>query len=183
MRARGLQGTTKEEFFGLLQKINNNPHDGLQEFYEKYSKLITNTASIFFKNKFVINEVVNDVLIKIWKKSKKPCVIEKPEGWIYIITANCAKSLLRRRRYMPLEETIKDKKDGIQDFIDLDSFYFMIKDLSQAEQQIIIQRCVSSFTFEEIAEIVGKKTSTVSSTFYRSMDKIKEKIKKFTKDA
>lgn len=184
MKARGVQKTTeKEEFFELLQKINKNQHDGLQEFYEKYGKLITCTASIFFKNTFIVNEIVNDVLIKIWKKSKNPTAIDNPEGWIYVITANCARSLLRKRRDLPLKESIEDKKDGIQEFIDLDSFYFLINGLSKVEQQIIIHRCVSNYTFEEIAEILGKKTSTVSSIFYRSMDKIKEKIKKFTKNA
>ena len=183
MKARGLQRTTKEEFFTLLQKINSDPHEGLREFHEKYGKLITCTASIFFKNTFAVNEVVNDVLIKIWKKSKSPCEIENPEGWIYVITANCAKSTLRKRRFLPLKESIEDKKDGIQDFIDLDSFYFMIKDLSANEQHIVTLRCVSNYTFEEIAGSLGKKTSTVSSIFYRSMDKIKEKIKKFTKNA
>ena len=179
MKAQELQGETQQkEFSELLEKINANSKDGLREFYEKYGKLIACTAAIFFKNQFLVDEIVNEVLIKIWKKSKYDCKIDNPKGWIYVITANCAKSLLRKRRFLSLKESMVDSKDGIQEFIDRDSFYFMLKDLSEIEKQIIIHRCVSKFTFEEIAEILGKRTSTISSMFYRAMDKIKEKIEK-----
>ena len=180
-------GRTQEEknknFVALLEKININPRDGLKEFYDEYGKLIACTANIFFKNDFVVNEIVNDVLVKVWEKAKTVVEIDNPEGWIYVITANCAKSLLRKRRFLSLKESIVDERDRIQEFIDQDSFHFMIKDLSKIEQQIVIHRCVSQFTFEEIGRLLGKKTSTISSIFYRAMEKIKEKIKKFAKDA
>ena len=92
MKAQELQGETQQkEFSELLEKINANSKDGLREFYEKYGKLIACTAAIFFKNQFLVDEIVNEVLIKIWKKSKYDCKIDNPKGWIYVITANCAK--------------------------------------------------------------------------------------------
>ena len=130
MKSERVQGETGKDFVALLERMRENPHDGLKEFYERYGKLITCTAAIFFKNAYTVNEIVNEVLIKVWKKSKTVSKIDNPEGWIYVITANCAKSLLRRRKFLSLKESMVDKRDGIQEFIDEDSFYFMIKDLS-----------------------------------------------------
>ena len=183
MGAKNNREALKKEFFALLKRIRKDPQGGLKEFYEKYGKLIKYTARLFCNTDFGADEVVNDVLIKIWKSSDRFGDIENPEGWLYVITSNCAKSSLRKRSYIPLKETIADEKDGIQEFIDTDSFYFMIRELSEIEQQIIIHRCVSRYTFEEIGEILDKSTSTISSTFYRSIDKIKEKLGKFSKNA
>lgn len=183
MRAENNQKVLRKKFLALLKRIRKDPQGGLKEFYEKYGKLITNTARLYSKNELEVNEIVNEVLIKIWRKSDTFDEVINPEGWVYVITLNCAKSLLRKRSYLPLNETITDEKDGIQEFIDRDSFYFMIKDLSEIEQQIIIHKCISRFTFEEIGGILGKSTSTVSTIFYRSIEKIKEKIKKFSKNA
>ena len=95
-----------------------------------------------------------------------------------MITSNFAKSLLKKRCYVPLEETVADEKDGIQEFIDRDSFYFMIKDLSETERQVITHKFASRLTFEDIGKMLGKSTSTVSSIFYRAIEKIKEKTEK-----
>lgn len=183
MRAENNREVLRKEFLALLKRIRKDPQGGLKEFYEKYGKLITCTARLYSRNDFVANEIVNEVLIKIWRNSDTFDEITNPEGWLYVITINCAKSLLRKRRYVPLNETMADEKDGIQELIDTDSFYFMIKDLSETEQQIIIHRCISRFTFEEIGDMLDKSTSTISSTFYRAMEKIKEKMKKFSKNA
>ena len=183
MRTENNQETLKKEFLALLKRISKDPQGGLKEFYEKYGKLIKCTARLFCGNDFTANEIVNEVLIKIWRNSDTFGEIANPEGWIYVITSNCAKSLLRKRRYVPLNETLAAEKDGIQEFIDTDSFYFMIKDLSVVEQQIIIHKYISQFTFEEIGDLLNKSTSTVSSTFYRSIEKIKERMKKFSKNA
>ena len=173
----------KKEFFALLRRIRKDPQGGLKEFYEKYGKLIKYTARLFCRTDVLVDEIVNDVLMKIWRSSDTFGEIDNPEGWLYVVTANRAKSSLREQRYVPLEEEIADERDGIQEFIDMDSFYFMIGELSEIEQQIIINKCVFKYTFEDIGEMLNKSTSTVSSIFYRSLDKIKEKLEKFSKNA
>ncbi len=183
MEAKNNREALMQEFFAVLQRISQDPQNALKEFYEKYGKLIKCTARSFCKNDLVANEIVNEVLVKIWRKSDTSDEITNPAGWIYVITLNCAKSLLRKRRYVPLKETVADEKDGIQEFIDKDSFYFMIEDLSEVEQQIIIHKYISGLTFEEIGEALGKPTSTISSIYYRSIEKIKEKVEKFSKNA
>ena len=178
MQAENDQKHSKKEFLAILKRIKKDSEDGLRIFYERYGKLITCTARLYCRNDFELREIVNEVLIKIWRNADRFGEIANPEGWIYVITSNFAKSLLKKRCYVPLEETVADEKDGIQEFIDRDSFYFMIKDLSETERQVITHKFASRLTFEDIGKMLGKSTSTVSSIFYRAIEKIKEKTGK-----
>lgn len=178
MQAENDQKHSKKEFLAILKRIKKDSEDGLRIFYERYGKLITCAARLYCRNDFELREIVNEVLIKIWRNADRFGEIANPEGWIYVITSNFAKSLLKKRCYVPLEETVADEKDGIQEFIDRDSFYFMIKDLSETERQVITHKFASRLTFEDIGKMLGKSTSTVSSIFYRAIEKIKEKTEK-----
>ena len=62
--------------------------------------------------------------------------------------------------------------------IDDISFYEKIEHLIEEEQDILTKRFVSGFTFKEIAEEDNKPTSTISSIYYRALEKVKNKLEK-----
>lgn len=166
----------KKQFKKLMREIRRDPEKGLRRFYEAYAKIILTTAQVICRSKDKADEVVNDVLVKIWKLSGTVQEIDNPEGWIYIITANTAKDSLRERNLFSLDENIVAGEDEIEELLDRDSFYWMIKDLSEIEKTIMIHKFVSLYTFQEIAYELDKPLTTVTSIYYRALEKIKKKL-------
>lgn len=166
----------KEEFNKLMKAIRRDPEKGLSRFYEAYAKIITTTAKVICRSTDKTNEVVNDVLVKIWKLAEMVGDVDNPEGWVYIITANTAKDAMRERYVLPLDENIVSDDDQIQEIIDRHSFYWMIKDLSEIEQTVMIHKFVSLYTFQEIADELEKPLTTITSIYYRALEKIKKNV-------
>lgn len=176
MNERKNDDEKKKQFEKLMKEIRRDPEKGLRRLYDAYAKIMQTTAQVICRSTDKANEVVNDVLVKIWKLAEKIEDIDNPEGWIYVITANTAKDSLRERNSFPLEEDIAASKDAIQEVLDRNSFYWMIQDLSEIEQAIMIHKFVSGCTFQEIAEVLEKPMTTVTSTYYRALDKIKKNV-------
>ena len=150
----------------------------MHKFYVLYAKIIQTTALAICHSSDRANSVVNDVLVKIWKIADKIDNVDNPEGWIFTITANTAKDAMRERSFVPLEENVVSDKDHIQDVIDKESFYWMIKDLSETEQTVIIEKFISCCTFQEISDNLNKPLTTVTSIYYRALEKIKAVLEK-----
>ena len=168
----------KKHFNKLIKTIRSNPEKGLRQFYEEYANIIYATAQCFCRSKDKINEVVNDVLVKIWKFSKKLTEIDNPEGWVYIITVNTAKDKMRETYTVPLDESVMSKDDWNQGLLDMQSFYWWIKELSEIEQSVMILKFIYRNTFQEISEELNKPLTTVTSIYYRGLEKIKNRIEK-----
>ena len=168
------QDKKKKQFNKLMKLIRCNPEKGLRQFYESYSKILIVTARVVCRSADKANEVVNDVLVKIWKLASTVGEVDNPEGWIYIVTLNTAKDALRKRYDLPISENIVTPEDKIQEIIDKNSFDWLIKDLSEDEKEIMIKKFVLLYRFQEIADEMGKPLTTITSIYYRALEKIKK---------
>ena len=180
MSKRENQERRQQDFEKIIKKIIDNAEIGLKEFYEKYGRLIQITAQTFCE-KDTANEVVNDVLIKVWKNARKIKNIENPEGWIYTITVNTIKSTFKRKHTFPLNENMMSDKNIINDVIEKDAFDTLIKNCTETERYIMIHKFISKCTFQEIAEELQMPLSTITTTYHRSLKKIEKEIQKMRK--
>lgn len=168
----------QEKFHALIKKISENSKYGIEDFREHYGKVIISAITLYCKHRDFISEVEDIVLVNIWKKARYIKEIKNPRSWIYVITINAAKSILRKRRFDSLSENIADKKDGIQEFIDMDSFYYMIGCLPEEEQKIMVLRFVSKAPLKEIAEELNCNPNTLCSIYGRALKKIEKFLTK-----
>ena len=178
--------TRKEEkklFRELIKKIRKDPHAGLGEFYEIYGRLILTAAQTVCHSAAKSEEVVNDVLLKVWKNASKLRKVEQPENWIFAVTVNTAKDRRKEEAVCPLEEEVVAAKDVIEEYEQLQDFCADIQNLSEKEQQIIIYKFIMRETFQEIAEKLNDPLSTVTSVYYRALKKIKKNLENFEEDA
>lgn len=168
--------SSKFYFNKLLRRISKDPEKGLNEFYQVYGRLIFRTAKNICGSYDMANDVVNQVLVKIWKLTERQPKIKNPNGFIYVITSNCAKDCLKERREVELNEAISVGEDNIQELLDQDAFESQISFLPEYERSIMIRRFASRQTFKEIAETDGKPLSTITTTYYRCLEKIERNI-------
>ncbi len=168
-------------FNKLLRRIKKDPKNGLYEFYQIYGKLIFRTAANICASHDMANEVVNQVLIKIWKFVEKRLKVDNPNGFIYTVTTNCARDCLKKRKNVCLNEDISIGEDNIQKLLDKDAFESYISFLTEYERSIMIRKFTCRETFQEMADVDGKPLSTITTIYYRCLEKIKNNIEKNNK--
>lgn len=167
-----------KQFNILINKIRQGNKDSLEKLYSLYGKLIYSVALSTSGSSYLADEIVNDVLIKLWSQQGLPKSVNNPRGWLYVITINCAKDKLKSQK----RET--ELFDGLYNDINIenvlgeDAFYNDIACLNEQEKQIIIFKYIEDMTFKEIAKEIGMPLSSVSSIYYRALEKIKENLSK-----
>ena len=85
---------------------------------------------------------------------------------------------MRKRKFSSLSEDTVAVKDGIQDFIEIDTFNYLIRNLSLKEKEIIIQKVLLKATLREIAKTMRKPIGSISSIYYRAQEKIGADLEK-----
>ena len=149
-------------FNKLLRKISSGDKDSLEEFYNVYGKLIYITALTVAKSSYLADEIVNDMLVKIWKFLPKK-KIKNPKGWLYILTTNLAKDKIRQET--KIYEVFTIRQDEIENFLDEDEFYSEIKGLNEIEQKVMIFKFIEDMSFKEISKELKMSLSSVSSIY------------------
>ena len=167
-----------EVFNEIIQLVLNNSNVGIEAVYNEYGKFIKAVAKRYCNTEEQVNVVCNSVLIKIWSKAKKLNNVKNPEGLIFTITRNCAKDEMNKRWHNQLNENICSGKDYFDDVETQDSFFYLISDCSEIEQEIYSLRFIQGLSFQEIAECVNKPLPTITSIYYRALRKIEKTIKK-----
>lgn len=173
----------KKIFRELIKKIRKDPEVGLGQFYDLYGKLIFAAAQTICYGRDQSEEVVNDVLLKVWLNAAKFKKIDYPETWLFTMAVNTAKDRKKEEAVFCLDDEMAAARDELADYEQEQFFYDAIRFLSEIEQQILIQKFVYRRTFQEIADHTGQALSTVSSSYYRALEKIKKNLKNFEEEA
>lgn len=166
----------KKHFYKLIKKISSREKEALEDFYAMFGKLIYTTALVTTKSPQLADETVDDVLIKIWQLAPSLHKVKNPLGWLYVISSNCAKDKIKNEKQVIEIFEIPDNDNEIERIAEDNEFYNDIAFLDEAEQQIMILRFVEDLSFNTISREIGKPLSTVTSIYYRAIEKIKKKL-------
>ncbi len=172
------------DFQNLIERMGKREEKAFEEFYERFGKLMYAIAVPRTTSKFDAEEVVDDALTKVWRMAPKLKVENiNPAGWIATLVKRIAIDKYRRNQRMSTDELFimpyYDKE--IDRIIDNDTFMYLIDPLNEREKEILIYNNMEDYTFDEIAEIIGIPSSTVSSSYYRALAKIKQRAKNLEK--
>ena len=166
----------RKKFNKLLKRIARKDETAFKEFCDDYGKFIYAVAIYYVKQKFVADDVIDDVMVRVWKSAVSKYKVDKPLGWLYKVTKNCATDKLKDAECYALDESFSANDKNFDRFISNNAFYGHISSLNPHEQLIFVMKMVRDLTFEEIAFELDKPLTTVSSTYYRALEKIKTKI-------
>lgn len=129
-------------------------------------------------------DVVQEVLIKVWQKKDQLEKIENKEAWCMTVTRNLALDKLRRKKVI-LDDV--DDHRGISDdnmspyrALQSDDTMKIIRDaiqeLPEAQQQVIHLRDVEGYTYKEIADITGFSSDKVKVYLHRARITLRHKL-------
>lgn len=162
-----------QKFNNLLSRIAEKDMAAFEEFYNTYSRIIYLAARSVSALNTVVEEAVDDVLVKIWNGAAKFPKIKNPIGWLITITTNCVKDKLKSVRSYEEIFDVPVTDNGFEDVESADSFHSMISCLDDYEKRIVIMHIAEQLSFKEIARFERKPLSSVSSAYYRALEKIK----------
>lgn len=135
-------------------------------------------------NQMAAEDVVQEVLIKVWKKREQIAHIENKEAWCMTVTRNLALDKLRRKKVIhdDVEEhrNIADKNmspyRSLQSEETMNIIRNAINQLPEAQQQVIHLREVEGYTYQEIADITEYSLDKVKVYLHRARIALRHKL-------
>lgn len=160
---------TKEEKSRFISELH----------YEMY-KEIFQFVNGYCKDKYLTEEVVQEVFYEAWRHAEELEVHEKPHGWVY----NTAKykmkqSLAKMAKIMANEVSIEGLEHKLSvedsyDFLVLDEFSHMV---SKEQMEFLKSRYQEKNSYIEMAENFGKSKGACKMAISRIRKQIRELMK------
>ena len=132
-------------------------------------------------------DVVQEVLVKIWKKEKELEHIENFEAWCMTVTKNLSLDKLRKvkKRVEPVENFHHITDDSLSPYQETrrKEVYRIIKEtmlsLSADQSQVLHLRDVEGYTYKEIAEITGFSIDKIKVYLHRARINLRKALTKY----
>lgn len=174
----------------LIESLKRADTLAYQELYDEYVEKIGGIARSYLGIDDV-EDVVQEVFIKIYKNIKKFRGDSSLSTWIYRITVNVCKDMLgkkhRRKEVLTsFGEEEDDEKNNIKEPADdlqpsdvlmrtlsAEEILKAIDSLSKEDRLLINLREIEEMSYEQIAEIMDKPVGTVKSRLHYARERLK----------
>jgi len=185
---------TDEELIAMFQ---DGDEGAFEELVNRYADRLLNFAYRFVFDKQEAEDIVQDTFLRVYINRHAYREIAKFSTWIYTITANLAKTSLRKRKYRKVMHLSHMGPNEDKDFEikDEGEFNLLEKDLRVDEdvvqraldrlpehfKTILILRDIQELSYEEISKILGIPIGTVKSRINRARLRLQKEISKVLK--
>ncbi len=173
----------------LQQLITTGSQKAFEDLYRLFFTRLFNFAMLYVHKKEVAEEIVNDIMIKVWNKKEELDSIKNLETYLFVAVRN--HSLNHLAQYSPYHVSIEPDSPHGQ-LIDLNDpgkelewkeIYFR---LNQAIDELPDQcRTVfklikeEGFRYKQVAEILNISPRTVETQLFRAIKKLNGIIKDY----
>lgn len=171
--------STDERLHKLFADLKNNDSNALEKIYNENKRIIYRIAFSILKNSNDADDVVQNVIYKIFKANKESLPSSKELSWIYSITRNEAYSFYKiKYKYSNINDiyTIKMSENTINKIDSNIYFNEIIKKLNPIDQQIVSMKVISDFSFKTISKLLNMPIGTVEWRYYKSIKYLKNSI-------
>ncbi len=153
--------------------------DGFKDKLYRYALKI-------LRNQFDAEDVLQELMIKIWKKREQFSALENKEAWCMTVARNLSIDKIRKRKNDTQDiseyHTISDKAptpDRItEDRESLSQVMKLLNELPPHQKEIIHLRDIEGYTYKEISTITDMTEDQVKVNLFRARQKFKEKVKR-----
>lgn len=172
-----------------IYRITKGDQAAFEAFMDYYSTSLYHYAFSIVKNKEMVEELISDVFVDVWKQRKDLLEIEHISGWLYKITNRKAISVLRHLASIPGQVSIDDVESlNISPLIspdesmikqeEMDSLYRAIEELPTKCKHVFSLAKIEKLPYKEISDILNISVATINYHIGFAMNALKNKLRK-----
>lgn len=184
---KGGENVNDEE---LVKRVKSGDIDAFEDIIAKYEKRVFSLIYNVLKNENEIEDVAQEVFVKVYKNIGKFQGNSSLYTWIYRITTNLCFDYIKKRKeviyvdeklqlddsevefQLPSDEKLQDELYEEKEL--KEKLQKAISKLPDKQQMMIILRDIKGLSYEEISEVLEMKLGTVKSQINRARLKLKE---------
>ena len=162
---------------------NENILNVVKPFKDKVYRFALNIVG----NSMDAEDIIQELLIKIWQKKDHFEQIENKEAWCMTVTRNMCIDKLRGRKQSSADisdygflsdgsatpDIAAEQKDSLSKVMKI------VNELPENQREIIHLRDIEGYTYKEISDLTGMSEDQVKVNLFRARQKLKEKLKNF----
>lgn len=139
------------------------------------------------RNELDAEDVIQELLIKVWQRKDQFDLIENKEAWCMTVTRNLSIDKIRARKqssqdiseYHFIQDHGATPDILAEDRESLKMVMEVLNALPENQKQIIHLRDVEGYSYKEISELIGLSEDQVKVNLFRARQRLKEKLKNF----
>lgn len=173
--------------FDLIKKFIEGDESSFNKLAEKYKDKIYWHARRMTGNHLDADEIVQEVLLVMYKKLKDFQYKSSLFTWIYKIVSTRSINLINRRKiknFFSFEDSDAKKVSVNEDIIvsieqkeKLENLKKLLEKLPAKQREIFILRSFEELSYDEISEITGKSVGGLKANYFHAFKKITEMMK------
>lgn len=168
----------------LLQtQIGKSNQKAFEDFYRLFFARLFNFAMLYVHKKEIAEELVNDVMVKVWTKREFIEQIENLETYLFVAIRNS--SLNHLDRYSSMHVVVDDTENTRPQIINLNDperelewkeiygqLNMAINELPDQCRTVFKLIKEEGFKYKQVAEILGISPRTVETQLFRAIKKL-----------
>lgn len=148
-----------------------------EEIVRTYSDMVYKIAMRYMHNPADAEDVYSETFLAYFKKERTFENEEHRKAWLIRVTINCAKDMLSGRTYdVELDEGLTDDKSERTENDEILDLRRAIKNLPEAQREVITLFYLQDLKIKEIAEILDKPENTIKVTLMRAREALKTQL-------
>ena len=176
----------------LLYKAKQGDMDAFEQIIKLYEKKICQTIFYMVKNDSQVEDIAQEVFIKVYKNLSKFNEQSSLYTWIYRITMNaCFDEIKKEKKVYHLSNYIdtddgeqeieyEDEKQNVDEIVERklnkEVLIKAIKSLNEEYRSLIVLRDIRGFSYWEISDMLNMKLGTVKSKISRARESLKKEL-------
>jgi RNA polymerase sigma-70 factor, ECF subfamily len=174
----------KDQDYELVQNFLKGDESSFNRLVNKYQQKIYWHARRMTGNHLDADEIVQEVLLVLYKKLQTFKFNSSLYTWIFRITSTRSLNFLKRRNLRSFFSTdsseirnLKQDVDIIKDFEEkekTDKVLTLLQKLPAKQREVFIMRNIDELSYEEISGITGKSTGGLKANYFHAVKKITE---------
>ncbi len=166
----------------VLRQLALGHSTAMDYLFDTYYEMLCNRALSYVKDSVKAEDIVQDVLLNIWKKREQLNVQISLKAYLLRCVTNRSLNHLRdNKRYMvELEETIEDNSCGIEEgmyYNETESIIFKYIDrLSPRCRQVFIMNRIDQMKYKEIAAELDVSVKTVEHHIAKALAYLRKQL-------
>lgn len=145
-----------------------------EAFYDQSWSGVYRAVAVLIRDWDLAGEAVDEAMVRAYENWKSVSQMSNPQGWVYRVAVNWARSRLRRRslwkKVMPGSPVTHDPE--VSDPVTVEA----IRTLPSGQRDVVVLRFLLDMSEADTAEALGVARGTVKSRLNRALASLREEL-------